>query len=447
MGGSDNAEDRTGLWIYDLDKAKAQKVLSGPITAASWAPDGTKLTFSLGAPFSEVWVARLDPNTSSIEALGGGRTLPEHYREMVEHYTRVIEADPADAESYRRRAQYYDLLHDDEEARADVDMYAAILSSSAGEGAHDRWIRDLLVTLLRSTPSDHGSKVNSPHGGACPCISIDGLSLYFSSLEPGGHGRGDIWKVVRPTTDDSWGTSENLGATVNSLYDDKGPSLSADELSLYFHSDRPGGSGRKDLWVSTRANTSDSWGVPENLGRRINSSREDIAPSISADDLSLFFGSNRPGGYGHFDIWVTTRKSKRDQWGSPVNLGPRVNSADLDDGPYISSDGRILFFHSFRPGQYGWLDIWVAGRETTDGQWSEPVNLGPTINGRYGDVTPSMSADGSTLFFASGLRGDWDLWQVPINPIPGAFLEDSNESTRITVERSDEKEVAPQKSP
>jgi Tol biopolymer transport system component len=109
-----------------------------------------------------------------------------------------------------------------------------------------------------------------------------------------------------------------------------------------------------------------------------------------------------------------------DEWENPVNLGPIINSANLDGNPVISADGRTLFLHSYRPGGYGWIDIWVARRETVNSPWSEPANLGPKINSLYGDVKPFISNDGSTLYFQSnrpGGIGSWDLWQVPINPM------------------------------
>ena len=443
MGGDYDPGDRTGLWIYDLEKEEAAKVLSGQITTASWAPDGTKLGFSLGPPFFEIWVASLDPNMSTIEALGPGRTIEDHYQEMVNHCTRIIEADPEDAENYRRRAIYYDYLHNEEQKLADLDKYVAILNSSEMPDARDHWIRDLLVGLLQSTPENLGPTVNSPYGDKSPSISGDGRSLYFVSTRDGDR---DIWLSERATAEDDWEAPVNLGPPINNRPSrDASPSISADGRSLYFDSIRPDRLGQIDLWVARRETTNDPWSEsePVNLGPMVNSSDVDSHPSISSDGLSLFFDSTRPG-HGSYDLWVTTRETTHDEWGPPVNLGPGVNSSVLDGTPDISADGRTLFFLSYnRPGGYGGLDIWVTRRETTEGPWSEPVNLGPTVNSRYGDGWPFISADGSTLFFGSGRpdgHGGSDLWQVPINPIYGSFQEDNDHSNRTTVESNDGKE-------
>ena len=152
----------------------------------------------------------------------------------------------------------------------------------------------------------------------------------------------------------------------------------------------------------------------------VNSSSNDGTPGISADGLSFFFESARPGGYGSFDILVTTRTTPDADWSAPVNLGATVNSSAFDGVPSISADGLSLFFQSDRPGGSGGTDLWVTTRANVSDPWEEAVNLGPTVNSSASDAPGSISADGSTLFFSSKRPGeydDWALWQVPIEPI------------------------------
>ncbi|GAH14577.1 unnamed protein product, partial [marine sediment metagenome] len=261
--------------------------------------------------------------------------------------------------------------------------------------------------------------VNSSDKEWDPSISADGLSLYFNSYRPGGFGNADIWVTTRKTKADPWGTPVNLGPTVNSSANETSPDISADGLSLYFGSDRPGGYGDRDLWVTTRNSTSDLWGTPVNLGPTVNSSACEHNPSVSADGLSLYFSEHedvrgRPGGLGRADIWVTTRKSKDDPWGTPVNLGPTVNTSVADACPSISMDGLSLYFTSRRG--YGYDDIWVTTRKSKDDSWGPPVNLGPTVNSSDGEWNPDISSDGSTLYFVLW-RSDSqrsDIWQVSL---------------------------------
>jgi beta-lactamase regulating signal transducer with metallopeptidase domain len=278
-----------------------------------------------------------------------------------------------------------------------------------------------------STPIKLGPAVNSSAADGDTSISTDGLELFFEGRRTDGYGRGDIYVSTRATTGDPWGEAMNLGPIVNGSDWDTAPDISADGLALFFSSTRAGGSGDFDLWVTTRATKDDPWEEPVNLGQTVNSSAEDFAPSISGDSLSLYFNSNRPGGHGLHDIWVTRRATKDEPWGTPVNLGSIVNSSRDEAMPDISADGLTLFFCDFmgapqRPGGYGGQDIWVTTRASTTEPWGEPVNLGPIVNSSSFDFSPNISADGSTLYFTTDRGGVElfevvDIWQVAILPV------------------------------
>ncbi|MGB2863031.1 MAG: M56 family metallopeptidase [Sedimentisphaerales bacterium] len=269
-------------------------------------------------------------------------------------------------------------------------------------------------------PTNLGSTVNSSALDITVSISADELSLFFTSDRPGGFGGWDIWITTRATTGDPWGEPVNLGPLVNSSAFDWTPSISADGLALYFNSDRPGGSGWNDIYVTTRVTKDDPWEEPVNLGPPVNSSANDFFPSISSDSLSLYFGSSRSGGFGMDDIYVSTRATTDDPWGEPMNLGQTVNTSGKDGFPSISADGLSLFCASFQAGGVGKDDLWVTTRATKDDDWGTPVNLGPAVNSPDGEGAPSISFDGSTLYFYSDRPGGFglvDIWQVSILPV------------------------------
>jgi len=275
-------------------------------------------------------------------------------------------------------------------------------------------------------PTNLGSIVNSASSDWGCCTSSDGLSLLFSSNREGGSGGWDIWMSTRLTTAGEWESPENLGPVVNSSSLDGYPAISTDGLELYFMSDRQGGVGGVDLYVAKRGTKSDAWGEPVNLGSVVNSSGNDSWPSLSADDLELYFTAGREtDGEWEYSLYVIKRETVDAPWGQPTDLGPIVNSWPRQICPTISSDGRLLLFCDywkapFRSGGLGASDIWCTRRITQDSEWSEPVNVGLPINTPFSDEAPRISPDGSTLYFASNLYGGYgsdDLWQAPILPV------------------------------
>lgn len=266
-----------------------------------------------------------------------------------------------------------------------------------------------------------GTEVNSSVAEWDPHISPDGLSLYFLSQRPGGLGDADIWVTARKTKDKPWDRPVNLGQPVNSSSFEGAPCISADGLEMYFVASRPGGSGSIDIMATGRKTKDSPWSPPINLGPTVNSAAAENGPSISADGLELYFSEAtwsspppRPGGMGRADLWVTTRKTKDDPWVTPVNLGPTVNGPYSDCSPSISTDGLSLYFHSTRPGG-GKNDIWVTTRKTKNDPWGAPINLGPTVNTLHAECNPDISSDGSTLYFASNRGGgSMDIWQVSL---------------------------------
>ena len=271
-------------------------------------------------------------------------------------------------------------------------------------------------------PTNFGPTVNSPAADACVNISADGLSLIFVSVRSGTSGPADLWVATRVTTEENWGAPVLL-ANVNSPAEENWPHVSTDGLSLYFcdlfegNQPRPGGHGQGDIWVSTRAAASDLWGQPENLGPPVNTLNSEMCPFIWGDGCTLLFSSDRPGGSGRTDLWMTTREMKSDEWNTPVPL-ENVNSSGHDIAPAMSPDGLVLFFER---GTSSDADMWMASRKSAEEPFGFPVKVPEPINYlSHLDSTPSFAADGSTLYFCSnrpGGSGDYVLWQAAIIPI------------------------------
>jgi Tol biopolymer transport system component len=218
------------------------------------------------------------------------------------------------------------------------------------------------------TPISLGSDINTDaYAELCPMLTISGRYLFFVSNRPGGQGDNDIY-VARRLSKDSfteWSQPVNLGPGVNSTGPELSPSLFEDEdgtVYLYFSSGlRPGGLGFGDIYVSQQQ-VDGSFG-PASPIVEFNTIFNDIRPKIRAKDgLEIFFDSNRPGSLA-VDIYTSTRECTSCPWEVPVNLGSIVNSSGIDGGAALSFDGTELYFMSNRTGGSGDQDIWVSRRE------------------------------------------------------------------------------------
>jgi len=275
------------------------------------------------------------------------------------------------------------------------------------------------------TPTNPGPPINSSYDEFGVCISANGLEFYFSSSRPGGYGGIDLWVMKRPTIEDNWGDPENLGSPANTQYSYWEPSISSDGLSLYFSDGHmtpdgsgpsygnhlPGGlGGQSDIWMITRETIHDTWGAPVNIGLAVNRLNA-VHPSISADGLSLYFQSHRGI---QCDIMVATRESTSDSFGNPVIL-KNVNNNNMNGWmPDISADGRVLFYNGIQR-------LWMSTRATIYDDFGPTQILPPQINiSSHSSYGPSISPDGSILYFASarpGGIGNDDIWQVSIEPV------------------------------
>jgi Tol biopolymer transport system component len=262
-----------------------------------------------------------------------------------------------------------------------------------------------------STPVNLGPKINSAAADGCPNISKDGRSLFFASTRPGGSGGFDIYVTQRATADAEWGTPENLGINVNSSGNEICPTLSLDERRLFFVSDRPGGCGGQDIYVAHRRSKSDphGWEPALNLGCTVNTLADEFGPAYYEDDdtgdITLYFTSNRLPGKGGADIYRSVNFGQ-------ATLVDELSTSFDDARPTIRHDGREIIFDSTRPGALGGSDLWVATRKSAQDPWSEPVWM-QAVNSSGNEVRPSLSFDGMTLYLTSnrpGGSGMVDVW-------------------------------------
>jgi outer membrane protein OmpA-like peptidoglycan-associated protein len=185
--------------------------------------------------------------------------------------------------------------------------------------------------------------------------SQDGEWILFAGQFSGqGFGNYDIYKSVY--TPKGWSEPENLGENINTEFWESSPSLSPDNRVLFFSSNRPGGYGGKDLYISYR-NANGSWGVARNMGPEINTKGDELAPFIHPDNQTLYYTSDGLPGYGGSDIYVLRKKSDGD-WGIPENIGYPINTIENEGSLAVSADGLTAYYASDRADSRGDLDLY-----------------------------------------------------------------------------------------
>jgi Tol biopolymer transport system component len=238
-----------------------------------------------------------------------------------------------------------------------------------------------------------------------PSLSSDGRTLYFSAYVSGEQ---QIFSATRSTRSSDFDNVAKLPSAINSPGTEGTPFISRDGARLYLFSERQGGVGNRDIWVSRRQDG--GFAEPE-LVANINSEQSDLLPWLSLDELTLVFVSNRSGGRGLADLWRASRASVDQAFDDPINLF-NLSSSQNEGRLVLSADGLTAFFTSDRLGSRGGPDIWTASRDASNDAFSASINLAP-LNTSADERDVVLSADETELFFASSRRrGISELWRA-----------------------------------
>lgn len=235
--------------------------------------------------------------------------------------------------------------------------------------------------------------INSQSSEYLPSLTAAGDQLIFTRRV---RGQEDIY--IAKFADGKWIDAQPISG-INTDDNEGAHVISADgTLILFTACDRPIGQGGCDLYQTQYRNG--NWSRPTNLGPRTNSPSWESQPSISADNQTIIFSSDRTGGYGGNDLYMV-RRMEDGKWSKAINLGDHINTSGDDESPFLHADGKSLYFRSnARPGMGG-FDIYVTRYDTQKEEWTPPVNLGYPINTEGSEGGLTVSLDGTRAFFAS----------------------------------------------
>lgn len=257
------------------------------------------------------------------------------------------------------------------------------------------------------SPVHLGNEINTQGFELYPFLSPDGGKLYFTRKDKNedlfsAEKINGQWTNVKPL---SFNTYDNEGAQT----------VSADgKLILFTACNHPGGLGSCDIFYSMLLNG--EWTKPSGIGAPINSTDWDSQPFISANGMAIIFSSNRPGGKGGKDLYISYL-SKENKWMEPQNLGSVINTPGDEETPFLHADGRTLYFSSNGHLSIGAKDIYMS-RLSDDGKWSEPVNLGFPINTEGDESSVYVELDGKSAYISSERdsgQGKLDIYQFVLH--------------------------------
>ena len=252
-------------------------------------------------------------------------------------------------------------------------------------------------------PESVGTGINTSDDEYWPSITADGQVLMFTrqpnkSNNPGFTGVVQEDFYISYYSDKKWQKAFNAGAPLNTNQNEGAQTLSSDGSYMFFTAcNRPGGLGNCDIYFSSFNNG--KWSEPSNLGAPVNTNHWESTPSISADGKTLFFSSSRPGGFGGKDIWFS-RLNDKNQWTEPKNMGSTINTDGDELSPFIHFDGKTLYFSSDGRVGMGGLDLYVT-RLKDDSTWTEPQNLGYPINTFNDEMGLIIESGGQKAYYSS----------------------------------------------
>jgi outer membrane protein OmpA-like peptidoglycan-associated protein/tetratricopeptide (TPR) repeat protein len=306
--------------------------------------------------------------------------------------------------------------------------------------------KDLSARPVRVKVENLGLQVNSEFHDYKPFITADESVLFFTSRRPNTTGNEkdpvyndyyeDIYYSIKQS-DGKWSKALNIGEPVNTIDHDaiSGLSIDGSKLIIYI-----GNKNNGDLFES--ALLGENWGKPRDLGKNINTDYHESSASYSLDGKSIYFVSNRPGGYGDLDIYVS-HLDEKGKWGKAQNLGNIVNTEFGEEAVFMHPDGKTLYFSSQGHNSLGGYDIFKTTYDEKSMNWSKPENIGFPVNSTDDDVFYVVSASGIHGYYtsvnSSGMGGR-DLYMITFIPEEKKEkpLEVKKEDNLITETKSDE---------
>jgi outer membrane protein OmpA-like peptidoglycan-associated protein len=266
--------------------------------------------------------------------------------------------------------------------------------------------KKLMASPVRVKIENMGKGLNSLYADYSPVITADQSQMIFTSRRKestggktydGGRYFEDIY--ITQYKDSSWTKAENINSPINTDENEASVGISPDGQEILIYKDD---NGDGNIYSTTL--DGDIWTAPVKLNSNINSKNWEPSAFISADGHTIYFSSDRPGGFGNRDLYMS-EKTENGEWGKAVNMGPSINTAYDEDAPFIHPDGVTLFYSSNGHNTMGGFDIFYSTLSEETGKWLVPVNVGYPVNSPDDDIFYVVSSDKTKAYYSSFKEG------------------------------------------
>ncbi len=264
----------------------------------------------------------------------------------------------------------------------------------------------LMATPINAKIENMGKSVNSPYGDYSPVLTADQTTMIFTTRRHQSTGgeileNGKYFEDIYISTNDGkgWSTAESIGKPINTDGNEASVGISPDGQEILIYKDDNG-----DGNIYSTSLNGDVWSEPIKLNSNINSKHWEPSAFISADGYAMYFTSDRPGGFGGRDIYVS-KKDPKGEWGKAMNMGALINTEFDEDAPFIHPDGITLFFSSNGHNTMGGFDVFYSTLSDDGIKWQKPVNVGYPINSPDDDVFYVVSTDKTKAYYSSFKEG------------------------------------------
>ena len=248
------------------------------------------------------------------------------------------------------------------------------------------------------------SAVSDPLTDDDPTATGDALELFWASERGGAvSGYADIYTVTRASIDAPWSTPMAV-AELNSSSEDQSPGITADGLTIYFASRRPNGAG-SNIWMATRPSRGATWSTPTMVSE-LSSAAEEFEPQPDASNTRIVF--YRHNSTTDTALMLATRASPSVAWGTPAPI-LELDTPVLEKSPFLTADGLTIYYSSTNGMTTS--DLYVASRTSTTGPFMAGVAM-TDLETPMNDDDPWLSSDGRVMFFASDRSGNFEVYEV-----------------------------------